>query len=208
MKCQLVIFDSDGTLADTLPWMRTVFNELALTHGFKQVDLEDYERMRDLHGKELLKALELPLWKIPQVMSDLRARMAALAGSFAPFPGIPDALQKLVGRGLQLGVVSSNSRANVENVLGSSVAGLIDHYDCGASIFGKASKIKAVVRRSGIDPQNVIYVGDEVRDAEAARKAGIAFGAVSWGLHRVETLRSLNPQEIFRTPLELAEKLR
>jgi phosphoglycolate phosphatase len=49
MKYQLVIFDSDGTLADTLPWMRTVFNELALTHGFKQVDPEDHKRMRDLH---------------------------------------------------------------------------------------------------------------------------------------------------------------
>jgi phosphoglycolate phosphatase len=87
MKYQLVIFDSDGTLADTLPWMRTVFNELALAHGFKQMDQEDHERMRDLHGMVLLRALELPLWKVPRVVSDLRARMAALAGSFIPFPG-------------------------------------------------------------------------------------------------------------------------
>jgi phosphoglycolate phosphatase len=84
---------------------------------------------------------------------------------------------------------------------------LIHHYDCGASIFGKASKIKAVVRRSGTDPRNAIYIGDEVRDAEAARKAGIAFGAVSWGLHRVETLLAQDPQELFGTPSELAEKL-
>jgi len=208
MKYQLAIFDSDGTLADTLPWMRSVFNELALTHGFKQVDPEDYERMRDLHGRELLTALELPLWKMPRVMRDLRVRMEAPAGGFAPFPGIAGALQQLFDRGLRLGVVSSNSRANVENVLGSSIAGLIHHYDCGASIFGKASKIKAVVRRSGIDPRKAIYVGDEVRDAEAARKAGIAFGAVSWGFHRVETLLAHDPQEFFGTPSELAEKLR
>lgn len=207
LKYQLVIFDSDGTLADTLPWMRSVFNELALAHGFKQVDPADYERMRDLHGRELLKALELPLWKMPRVMSDLRARMEALAGNFAPFPGIADALQQLFDRGSQLGVVSSNSRVNVENVLGSRTAAFIHHYDCGASIFGKASKIKAVARRSGIDPRNVIYIGDEVRDAEAARKAGIAFGAVSWGLHRVETLLVHDPQEFFGTPAELAEKL-
>jgi phosphoglycolate phosphatase len=84
---------------------------------------------------------------------------------------------------------------------------LIEHYNCGASIFGKAPRLKAMVRRSGIDPRNVIYVGDEVRDAEAARKAGISFGAVSWGLHRLETLCSQNPREIFVTPSELAEKL-
>jgi phosphoglycolate phosphatase len=207
MKYQLVIFDSDGTLADTLPWMQNVFAELAVTHGFKQVDPIDYERMRDLHGMELLKALELPLWKVPRVMKEIRARMAALAGSFAPFPGITDALQQLVERGVQLGVVSSNSRMNVENVLGSSTAQLIEHYNCGASIFGKAPRLKAMVRRSGIDPRNVIYVGDEVRDAEAARNAGISFGAVSWGLHRLETLRSQQPKEIFVTPSELTEKL-
>jgi phosphoglycolate phosphatase len=207
MKYQLVILDSDGTLADTLPWMRTVFNELALTHGFKQADPQEYERMRDFHGMELLRALGLPLSKLPRVLRDMRARMAARAGTFLPFPGIPDALQQLCTHGMRLGVVSSNSRANVEGVLGSNIAGLIHYYDCGASIFGKASKIKRVVRRSGIDPRNAIYVGDEVRDAEAAQKAGIAFGAVSWGLHPIETLRSQNAQEIFSTPSELIEKL-
>src|SRR5262245_51871318 len=150
MKYQFVIFDSDGTLADTLPWMQSMFNELALTHGFKQVDPEDFDRMRDLDGRELLRALELPLWKVPRIMIDIRTRMAASAESFAPFPGIAEALQHLASHGIRLGVVSSNSRANVESVLGSSTAALIHHYDCGASIFGKASKLKAVVRRSGI----------------------------------------------------------
>lgn len=207
MKYEFVIFDSDGTLADTLTGMRSIFNEVAIAHGFKQVAEEDHERMRDLHGRELLKALELPFWKLPRVMRDVRTRMAAMAGSFVPFPGIAAALELLAGRGLRLGVVSSNSRANVELVLGPSVAGLIHYYDCEASIFGKASKIKAVVRKSGINPRNTIYVGDEVRDAEAARKASVAFGAVSWGLHRIEMLRSQNPQEIFSTPAELAERL-
>jgi phosphoglycolate phosphatase len=184
-----------------------MFNDLAATHGFKPVGPEDHERMRDLHGMELLKALEMPLWKLPRVIKDLRTRMAAMAGSFVPFPGITDALKELASHGLRLAVVSSNSRVNVESVLGASIARLIHYYDCEASMFGKASKIKAVVRKSAINPRNAIYVGDEVRDAEAARKAGVAFGAVSWGLHRVETLRAQNPEEIFATPSELAKKM-
>ena len=187
--------------------MQSVFDELAVTHGFRQVDPGEHERLRGLHGRELLKALELPLWKVPRVMSDVRARMSGLAGSFTPYPGITDALQTLAKGGMRLGVVSSNSRANVETVLGADTAALIDHYDCGASIFGKASKIRAVVRRTGIDPRHAIYIGDEVRDGEAARKAGIAFGAVTWGLHRPEMLCTHNPELIFTTPAELVEKL-
>jgi phosphoglycolate phosphatase-like HAD superfamily hydrolase len=89
MSClayQLIIFDSDGTLAGTLPWMRTVFNELALTHGFKQVDPEDHERMHDLHGMELLRALELPLWNVLRVLRDLRTDGGA-GGELRPVSG-------------------------------------------------------------------------------------------------------------------------
>ncbi|HYV30928.1 MAG TPA: HAD hydrolase-like protein, partial [Candidatus Binatia bacterium] len=69
MKYRLAIFDSDGTLADTLPWMRSVFNELAEEHGFRRVEPHDYERFRDLHGTALLRELGLPLWKLPRVVS-------------------------------------------------------------------------------------------------------------------------------------------
>ena len=50
-------------------------------------------------------------------------------------------------------------------------------------MFGKAAKLRQVVRQSAVPPQHAIYVGDEIRDAEAAGKAGIAFGAVLWGQH-------------------------
>ncbi|PYJ01367.1 MAG: hypothetical protein DME25_18275, partial [Verrucomicrobia bacterium] len=76
MKYRLAIFDSDGTLADTLPWMRSVFNELAEEHGFRRVELHDYERCRDLHGTALLRELGLPLWKLPRVVSSMRRRMS------------------------------------------------------------------------------------------------------------------------------------
>jgi phosphoglycolate phosphatase len=58
---RLIIFDSDGTLADTLPWMRSVFNELAEEHRFRKVAPQEFEAFRDLHGRELLRRLELGL---------------------------------------------------------------------------------------------------------------------------------------------------
>jgi phosphoglycolate phosphatase len=206
LKYRLAIFDSDGTLADTLPWMRSVFNELAEEHGFRRVEPSEYERFQDLHGAALLRELGLPLWKLPRVVSSMRRRMAEHTGEFSLFDGISDVLQRLAAGGVQLAVVSSNSRENVERVLGDN-AKLMAHFACGVSMLGKAAKLRQVLRRSGVQPSQAIYIGDEIRDAEAADKAGIAFGAVTWGQHRQEILRRQNPAEMFAAVQEIAEKV-
>ena len=207
MKYRLAIFDSDGTLADTLPWMRSIFNELAEEHGFKRVEPCDYERFRDLHGIALLRELGLPLWKLPRVTSSMRRRMSEHTGTFSLFPGISQVLDRLAAGGVQLAVVSSNSRENVERVLGMNNARLIAHFACGVPMFGKAAKLRQVMHRNAIHPQHTIYIGDEIRDAEAAARAGIAFGAVTWGQHSEAALRAKDPTELFRTIQEIADTL-
>lgn len=207
MNCRLAIFDSDGTLADTLPWMRGVFNELAAEFGFRRVEEHEWERFRHLHGADLLHELGLPKWRLPQLVIRVRQRMAAHAGPLTPFPGVTAALSQLHAAGIRLAVVSSNTRANVERVLGPEASALIAHWNCGASMFGKASKLRAVVKASGIPAASAIYVGDEVRDAEAAHAAGIAFGAVAWGQHSLETMLPAQPALCFREVNDLAGKL-
>ncbi len=205
LKYKLVIFDSDGTLADTIPWMRSVFNELADEYGFKRVVDHEFEQHRDLHGSELLKALDLPLWKVPRVVGSMRSRMSKRIDQFTLFPGISNVLERLSDVGIQLAIVSSNSRPNVEQILGSRCAALISHYACGASMFGKAPHLRSVLRASKISPEHALYVGDEIRDAEAAQKAGIAFGAVAWGQQSEAALRTQNPAEFFTTPEQLGK---
>ena len=68
LNYRLVIFDSDGTLADTLPWIRSIFNDLADEHGFRRVKPEEAERLRNLEGTALLRELKLPLAKLPGVL--------------------------------------------------------------------------------------------------------------------------------------------
>ena len=206
VKYRLAIFDSDGTLADTLPWVRSIFNELAEEHGFRRVEPGEYERFRDLHGAALLRELGLPLWKLPRVVSSMRRRMSEHAGTLSLFPGSSDVLIRLAAAGVQLAVVSSNSRENVGRVLGDD-ARLIAHFACGASMLGKAARLRQVIRQSAVQPSQAIYIGDEIRDAEAAGKAGIAFGAVTWGQHRPETLGRHNPAELFTRVQEIADKL-
>jgi phosphoglycolate phosphatase len=207
LKYRLAIFDSDGTLADTLPWMRSIFNELAEEHGFRRVEPGEYHRFRDLHGRALLRALGLPLWKLPRVVSSMRRRTAEYRGRLTLFPGTGEVLHRLAACGVQLGIVSSNSRENVERVLGRENAKLIAHFACGVSMFGKAAKVREVLRRSAVERPQAIYIGDEIRDAEAASKARVAFGAVTWGQHSREALRAQGPAEIFETVGEIADKL-
>lgn len=208
LKYRLAIFDSDGTLADTLPWLRSIFNELAEEHGFRRVEARDYERLRDLHGPALLRELGLPLWKLPRVVGAVRRRMAEHTGELSLFPGIGEALQGLAADGVRLAIASSNSRENVERVLGPENSKLIAQFACGISVFGKAGKLSQIVRASGLPPSEAIYIGDEIRDGEAAAKTGIAFGAVAWGQHSREVLRAQNPALVFGDARELAEALR
>jgi phosphoglycolate phosphatase len=74
-------------------------------------------------------------------------------------------------------------------------------------MFGKAGRLRAVLKSSRIRTLEAIYIGDELRDAEAARKAGMAFGAVGWGHNSLEALRAAGADEYFTSPREIGEKL-
>jgi phosphoglycolate phosphatase len=71
------------------------------------------------------------------------------------------------------------------------------------SIFGKASRIRAVLKRCGVAAGDAIYIGDQGTDADASRKAGVDFGAVHWGYATIEALRLAGADVEFTTPLDL-----
>jgi phosphoglycolate phosphatase len=145
----------------------------------------------------------MPAWKLPAVSRTFMALMKDSAGSIPLFDGVAEALRHLAEQGVLLTVVSSNSEHNVRTVLGAELAALVAQFECGMSIFGKASRIRAVLKRHGVDPHETIYIGDQGTDAEASRKARVAFGAVHWGYAAIEALRAAGCDDEFATPLEL-----
>jgi phosphoglycolate phosphatase len=203
---KLVIFDFDGTLADSALWMARELNPLARRFGFRQVTEEEIQVMRGQRTREILQTLDVPHWKLPFIARHLRRRFAEDADSIRLFPGAKALLRRLAGQGVVLGVVSSNSVANVQRVLGPEAAALIEHYACGAGLFGKASKFRKVVRRAKMKPCDTLCIGDETRDIEAARQAGLASGAVAWGYACREVLAERAPTWFFETPDEVAAR--
>jgi phosphoglycolate phosphatase len=195
----LVIFDCDGTLADSFPWFRAVINDVADHFGFPHLDDAKIEALRSAGAREILQQLGVPRWKVPLIARHMRQMKTRDAHRIALFPGVPAILRRLKQNGVTLAVVSSDSEGNVRHTLGPMNAGLIDHFACGAPVFGKPGLMRRVLRRSGSQPGEVLAIGDEIRDAEAARSVGIAFGAVSWGYTRPAALAAHAPAIMFAT---------
>ena len=187
----------DGTLADSYPWFSSVINSVADRFAFRRIAPEEVETLRRLDSQRILERLGVPRWKLPLIARHLRALKAQHIADITLFPGVNRMLRELKARGLRIGIVSSDSEANVRRTLGAENAHLIDDYACGASLFGKRAKFTRLLTRSGIAPGHTIAIGDELRDAEAARDLGIAFGAVAWGYTHVEALQDARPEHVF-----------
>jgi phosphoglycolate phosphatase len=205
MNIRLAIFDFDGTLADSFPFFLSVFNVIADRHGFRRIDTARAGQMRHYGTRQMMELVGMPAWKLPLASRSFIAMMKDGAHTISLFDGVADALHHLHAQGVALTVVSSNSEHNVRTILGPKLAGLIRQFECGMSIFGKASRIRAVLKEQGMTAPEAIYIGDQGTDADAAHKAGVAFGAVHWGYAPIEALRRHMCSAEFTTPYELRD---
>jgi phosphoglycolate phosphatase len=206
-RYQLAIFDFDGTLADSFPWFLQHMNAIADRFGFRRVPAGEIDAFRGMEAREIIRTLEVPTWKLPLIAQHMRRLKAQHRGQIGLFPGVDRMLRALKAHGLTLALVSSDAEASVRATLGADNAAQIDVYACGASMFGKPAKFRAVLRQTGVTKAATIAIGDEMRDADAAAQAGIDFGAVAWGYAAVAALETKRPAVVFRKLEEIAERL-
>lgn len=207
MNYRLVIFDFDGTLADTFPWFVRNVNTMADRFGFRHVRDDEVESLRHHDVRHFMRHLGISVWKAPMIAARMREQQGRDIASISMFKGFRHALHTLAAGGATMGIVTSNSTQNVRHVLGNHCSLLINHYECGVSLFGKEPRLRRIMKRSGIHARDTIYVGDEIRDLQAARAVRVAFGAVSWGFTHIDTLKSHSPTHAFSDITDLVEKL-
>lgn len=204
MAYRLAIFDFDGTLADSYPWFTTVLNHMAARHNFRAIDAEERESLRGASARVIMKSLGVSTWKLARIAKDFRALKKDASSGIPLFPGAADLLKDLHARGVTLALVSSDTEASVRIGLGPELCALFVHFDCGASLFGKARKFRRVLRKLGVSRGQTICIGDEDRDAQAAAKVGLDFGAVTWGYSLTENLLAHNPKHTFNAMQDIA----
>lgn len=196
-----IIFDFDGTLADSFEVALEVAHELT---GIARLAPAEMTRLRRLPVLKILRELNIPARRLPRLVLQGRQRMSERMDEVHPFAGIPEALAALHKQGHQLLVISSNSERNVRTFLRTHT---LEQYfggvHGGVGLFDKAGALRKVLRRRKLAREACYYVGDEVRDIAAAQKAGIPIVAVGWGYQDPEALAARQPFALVQSPGDL-----
>lgn len=203
MAYRTFIFDFDGTLADTLEESRLIYNRMAPDYRLREVDQEELHHLRHLSLKELLDHLDIPKRRVPSLLARGTALMRANISKLQLIPGMAEVLPQLRGRAHSFGILTSNATANVDLFLRAH--GLRDQFDFISStskLTGKAKHLRAIRKTFSLDAGEMIYVGDEIRDIKASKKAGVPVAAVTWGFNSAESLAAESPEHLLSSPDE------
>lgn len=201
-----VIFDFDGTIFRTTGALQYVYSRLAPKYRLPRIDAETYEALRELPVGQRLSRLRISPVLLPFLVRDARRIYRSLAGAYPPEPGMPEVLEDLARRGVAVAIISSNGTRYIRTSLARYRLTMFDEIIC-SGIFKKAGAIRAYVKRKKAKPDAVLYVGDEHRDVEASRSAGVGVAAVTWGYDTRKNLEAAAPTFIVETPAELGEIL-
>jgi phosphoglycolate phosphatase len=204
---RLIIFDFDGTLSDSGHWFLSIVDDLAERFRFRSVHPDEVEGLRKRSTREVIDHLGISRWKLPFIARHLRARFGANTHQIQLFEGIRPMLKTLHEAGLRLVICSSNSEANVRAILGPEECSLVESFHCGSGLFGKVRKFRGVIRSSKLPPREILAIGDESRDIDAAREVGIGAGAVLWGYANPDLLVAMKPDLAFETPEQIVARL-
>jgi len=203
-----VIFDFDGTLVDSLEVGFRAANMVAPRFGVRTVGRAEADTFREMSTREMFEHLGIPLRRVLGLVLAVREEMARVMSSVPLFEGVAECLIEVHERGIQLGVVSSNSRENVRACLKhNDVLDKFAFVHTALNLFGKHRTLRHVLRTRQLAPTSVVYVGDEGRDVEAARRCQLLGVAVSWGMKSRAQLTSHQPDCIVDSPAELARLL-
>ena len=181
-----------------------MFNKLAPVLRLKPIT--DIEAARSTPTRKFFRQHGIRFWRLPRVIRAFQAAAAVHADQIRLHDGVVAVLEALRAQGHRLGVLSSNREDTIRACL--RAAGVEHHFDFVVGypkLFGKAKALRRILKRERIDRAEVLFVGDELRDVEAGRKAKVQTVAVTWGFHAEALLTGGSPTFVVRQPGELLD---
>ncbi|RKX44213.1 MAG: carotenoid oxygenase [Verrucomicrobia bacterium] len=201
-----ILFDFDGTLAETMMLIYTVFNRLSGTYGYRHLPEEEIGMVRHQTIHEFIEHVGISLWKVPIVAIHARHLMHQDIHEVRPPKGLVDVLTRIHDSGrYHMDILTSNRPKNVHKFLAEHSMDWFDEVHSTRSVLSKKRRVKKYIREKGIAPKNLYYIGDTTVDVESARLAGTKAVAVSWGLNTAEALARANPDHLVDLPHELLD---
>jgi phosphoglycolate phosphatase len=206
MAEKVFIFDFDGTLADSRTTLVKIANELADEFGYDQVTEDEISRLSNLSSRDIILQSPIPAYKIPFLLRRVKKELNQHIANLKPFIGIKEALMNLKQQGFNLGIVTSNMEDNVLDFLkNNELESYFDFVYSANTLFGKNKTINKLIKKHELLIDEIVYVGDETRDIEAAKKSKIKVIAVAWGFNSADILAQHQPDFLIDKPQQLSE---
>ncbi len=192
-----IILDFDGTIADSFDYVLdflTVQAKLPLLIGTERA------KFRHLSMIAMARKLGHPHWRLPMLFWRGRQIMRMSIDHVEPFPGVSEVIRKLHAEGHELFILSSNNLVNIREFLHRNDMHeyFLEIYG-GVGLFGKAPALRKLLKEQHIELDDSLYIGDELRDVEAAQSLGMRIIAVLWGFARQSDLRARKPTALAET---------
>lgn len=176
------IFDFDGTIADNFALICDILQSHHLKLGSKKLESAEFEVIRNMHASDMLMYLEVSSSNKISFINSLQALCRSRHNEIKVFSDYMHILPKLKSNGHTIGIISSNSTDIIRLVL--EVNQLNDFFDYvigDQGLFSKADCLHELITNKNFKHIDTFYIGDELRDVEAAQKNNIKAVAVSWG---------------------------
>jgi len=203
-----IIFDFDGTIADTLDSVVKIVNDQAKHFGYKKITKEDIPYLQAKKPREILSYLGISIFKLPLWTKKIHSEINKEIWNLSPTVKVSPLLSELYyDEDFNLGILSSNTQKNVKEFLDNNKLDFFDFIHIGKSVFGKSHMINKIIKQGKSSKNNIFYVCDEVRDIEAAQKSKIKSIAVTWGYNTQDALQKENPDFLVNTVDELRNVL-
>ena len=208
-----VLFDLDGTLIDSAPDLAGAANRLRAEHGLAPLPLADLRPMvgsgaRGMVGVAFGVAPGEPRFE-PLRDAFLAHYEAGLLALTRPFEGVDDLLGELEAAGIPWGIVTNKAtRFTMPIVTGLGLAQRAAVVVCGDTTphaKPHPEPLLHAARAMGLAPADIVYVGDDLRDAQAAQAAGMTMLAATWGyLGLGEPVHAWGADAVLDAPSRLA----
>ncbi|MEX3747363.1 MULTISPECIES: HAD hydrolase-like protein [Lysinibacillus] len=198
-----IIFDFDGTLADSTAVLASAWNTIAQKYKFKGIELKEIESLKKISIAERSKLFDFPMYKLPMILPQFYRLYRQSLNDVHLYNGMKEVLMEIDKRGYKILIISSNSQENILEFLKMNGIHCVSNVLCSNRIFGKDKVIKKFLKDSSITPSEVIYIGDEQRDIVACKKVGVPIIWVGWGYDAIEVVQQEEPEYKVATPHEI-----
>lgn len=204
---KVILFNFNGTITNTKFLAIDMYNEIAEKQGYKKILEEDVSYLSALSIRNRCKVLNLPLYKMPLVGIAIKRRSQQYIPNLKPVSGMKETLRLLKQKGYKIGFTTSNNQVVMNEFLINNSINIFNYRHFSFSPLSKSKDISSFLKKYDLKKEDVVYVGDELRDIKAAKKNGLFCIAVSWGFDSVELLNTGRADKVITEPKEIVDVL-